>query len=73
MHLIRKALRSTRSLAWQTIRGDVAGAFEYELWLCFFAGIVRQRWADRHLAVAAGPASAAAVADAGAQPNAALG
>ena len=73
VHLIRKALRSTRSLAWQTIKGNVAGAFEYELWLCFFAGIVRQRWADRHLAVAAGPASAAAVADAGAQPNAALG
>src|SRR5437773_12300633 len=48
-HLVRKALRSTRSFAWHSLRRDVPTAFEYELWLCFFAGIVRQRWADRHL------------------------
>jgi glycosyltransferase involved in cell wall biosynthesis len=52
IHLIRKALRSTRSLAWQTLKRNEAAAFEYELWLCFFAGIVRQRWADRRLTVA---------------------
>jgi glucosyl-dolichyl phosphate glucuronosyltransferase len=57
VHLIRKALRSARSLIWHTLRLDDAVAFEYELWLCFFAGIVRQRWKDRHLPVAAGPAS----------------
>ena len=75
LHLIRKALRSTLSLVWQTLKGNVAVAFEYELWLCFFAGVVRQRWADRHLPVAAGPASVKAiraVADPGAQPATAL-
>jgi glucosyl-dolichyl phosphate glucuronosyltransferase len=47
VHLIRKALLSTRSLVWHAMRRDGAIAFEHELWLCFFAGIVRQRWADR--------------------------
>ena len=58
-HLLIKALRSSRSLVWHTLRGDVRTAFEYELWLCFFAGILRQRWADRKLPVASGPPSVA--------------
>lgn len=58
VHLVRKAARTLRSWTWNTVRHDVAAAFEYELWLCFFAGLARQRWADRHLPVAAGPASA---------------
>lgn len=53
VHLVRKAWRSARSLVWHTIRGNDAVAFEYELWLCFFAGLVRQRWADRDLPIAA--------------------
>ena len=57
VHLIRKAARSTRSFLWHSLRGDIATAFEYELWLCFFAGIVRQRWTDRNLPVADGPAT----------------
>jgi glucosyl-dolichyl phosphate glucuronosyltransferase len=73
LHLIRKALRSTRSLVWQTIKGNARAAFEYELWLCFFAGVVRRRWADRHRAIAAATTSPAAITDPGAQPNAALG
>ena len=28
-------------------RGDAAASFDAELWLWFFAGVVRQRWADR--------------------------
>jgi hypothetical protein len=28
-------------------RRDAVAAFEYELWLWFFAGIVKQRWKDR--------------------------
>jgi glucosyl-dolichyl phosphate glucuronosyltransferase len=43
-----------RTLAWHMrhliaarLRGDVVEAFEHELWLCFFAGVVKQRWADR--------------------------
>jgi glycosyltransferase involved in cell wall biosynthesis len=57
VHLVGKAARSVRSFVWHTLRGDVPAAFEYELWLCFFAGVVRQRWADRKLPVAKGPAS----------------
>jgi glycosyltransferase involved in cell wall biosynthesis len=56
-HLVRKAARTTRSFAWHTLRRDAAGAFEYELWLWFFAGVVRQRWADRSLPLADGPAT----------------
>jgi glycosyltransferase involved in cell wall biosynthesis len=56
VHLIQKALLSTRSMIWHSMRRDEAVAFEYELWLCFFAGIVRQRWADRKQPVASGAA-----------------
>jgi glycosyltransferase involved in cell wall biosynthesis len=57
VHLIRKAVRTTRSLVWHTMRLEDAVAFEYELWLCFFAGIVRQRWADRKQPIGEAPAS----------------
>jgi glycosyltransferase involved in cell wall biosynthesis len=33
------------------LRGDAVAAFEHELWLCFFAGILKQRWADRKVAI----------------------
>jgi hypothetical protein len=49
--LIRKAVRSLRSTMWRSVRGDAALAFKHELWLCFFAGIVRQRWNDRKLPI----------------------
>jgi glycosyltransferase involved in cell wall biosynthesis len=61
VHLLQKAGRSVRGLAWHTWNGNVSAAFEHELWLCFFAGIVRQRWNDRHLPIAAGPVSEASV------------
>jgi len=54
-HLFRKALRSSRSLVWRSLRGESAIAFEYELWLCFFAGVARQRWRDRELPIESGP------------------
>lgn len=57
VHLFMKAARIARSLVWHTLRRDTATAFDYELWLWFFAGVVRQRWADRRLPVAEGPAS----------------
>jgi glucosyl-dolichyl phosphate glucuronosyltransferase len=57
VHLVRKALRTTRSFVWHTLRRDRPDAFEYELWLCFFAGLARQRWIDRRHPVAPGPAS----------------
>jgi GT2 family glycosyltransferase len=72
VHLLRKAVRSVRGLAWHTLKGHVGLAFEYELWLCFFAGLVRQRWADRHRPVAAGPASSTRAAESAVEPTAAL-
>ncbi len=54
IHLARKAARSTGSFVWHGLRGDHATAFEHELWLCFFVGVVRQRWVDRRLPVAKG-------------------
>jgi len=66
VHLFHKAFRTARSFVWHTLRGHESAAFEYELWLCFFAGIVRQRWADRKLPVAKGPASTPPVDAAGA-------
>jgi glucosyl-dolichyl phosphate glucuronosyltransferase len=40
--LIPKAVTSLRSFIWRRLRGQEARAFDYQLWLCFFAGIVRQ-------------------------------
>ena len=40
--LLPKAVTSLRSCIWRRLRGQDAGAFEYELWLCFFAGMARQ-------------------------------
>ena len=36
-------------LAW--LRRDTVAAFEHELWLCFFAGIAKQRWAERNVII----------------------
>ena len=33
------------------LRGDAVAALEHELWLCFFAGIAKQRWAERNVAI----------------------
>ena len=30
---------------------DPVAAFEHELWLCFFAGVLRQRWAERNVVI----------------------
>ena len=57
IHLVAKALRTARSLVWHSLRRNDGLAFEHELWLCFFAGIVRQRFVDRRLPIAEGPAS----------------
>lgn len=52
---VLKAARSVRSLVWHRLRGNQRDAFRHELWLCSFAGVVRQRWHDRHLPVAHRP------------------
>jgi len=33
------------------LRGDSVAAFEHELWLCFFAGVAKQRWTERRVAI----------------------
>ena len=57
VHLLAKALPAARGFLWHTLTGKSGEAFDRELWLCFFAGAVRQRWADRRLPVAKGPAT----------------
>ena len=56
-HLYASAARSIRSFLWRWLTGRRDRAFNYELWLCFFAGVVRQRWADRNRPIAPGPAT----------------
>jgi glycosyltransferase involved in cell wall biosynthesis len=43
-YLYRKALASVKGWLVATFRRDAFAAFDHELWVCFFAGIVRQRW-----------------------------
>ena len=56
-YLYRKALATAASALWKTLGGDAIGGFEDEVWLWFFAGIVRQRWADSR-SWSSGPAAA---------------
>jgi glucosyl-dolichyl phosphate glucuronosyltransferase len=48
-YLYRKALASLVHCARAAWRRDRVAAFEHELWLWFFAGIVVQRWKDRRV------------------------
>jgi hypothetical protein len=45
-YLYRKALGSAWAALARALRRDAPGAFAEELWVWFFAGIVRQRWRD---------------------------
>ena len=58
-YLYRKAWTALRGRIVEALRGRRTPAFEQELWLCFFAGILRQRFRDTrgrlgHVAVARG-------------------
>jgi glucosyl-dolichyl phosphate glucuronosyltransferase len=46
-YLYRKTLAATGQCIAATLRRDALAAFDHELWVWFFAGIVRQRWTDR--------------------------
>jgi GT2 family glycosyltransferase len=48
-YMFRSAAQHLRQAVTHTLRGRRGEAFEHELWLCFLAGIVRQRWTDRAL------------------------
>jgi glycosyltransferase involved in cell wall biosynthesis len=43
-YLYRKALSSVLTWITAALRGDAVTSFDHELWVWFFAGIVRQRW-----------------------------
>jgi glycosyltransferase involved in cell wall biosynthesis len=45
----RKAPRELGRVLTKALRRDAVASFDAELWLWFFAGVVRQRWADRTL------------------------
>jgi glycosyltransferase involved in cell wall biosynthesis len=46
-YMFRSAIGHLARAIARTLRGRTAEAFEHELWLSFFAGVVRQRWTDR--------------------------
>ena len=50
-YMFRTLLTRMRDLVRAWLRGDAVAAFEHELWLCFFAGIVKQRWSERHVVI----------------------
>jgi glucosyl-dolichyl phosphate glucuronosyltransferase len=50
-YMYRTLLDHGRNWIRAQVRGDVVAAFEHELWLCFFAGIAKQRWSERHVPV----------------------
>ncbi len=45
-YLYRKALGSAGGWLRETVRGNTTAAFDHELWICFFAGMLRQRRRD---------------------------
>jgi glycosyltransferase involved in cell wall biosynthesis len=46
-YMFRSALLALADSAAATLRGNRPEAFERELWLWFFAGVIRRRWQDR--------------------------
>jgi GT2 family glycosyltransferase len=64
-HLYRVALREAWRSAIAYLRRDAIAAFDHELWLWFFAGMVRQRWRDRRHSIAAPVASSTTLAGSG--------
>ncbi len=56
-YMFRSAVDAVVDSAAATLRGDREAAFERELWLCFFAGVLRRRWQDRERPIATAPAT----------------
>lgn len=52
-YMYRSVLTHVRQMASARLQGDSVAAFEHEMWLCFFAGLLKQRWADRRVRVPA--------------------
>ena len=52
-YMFRSALVAMKDALTARLRGDEVNAFEHELFVWMFAGIVKQRWKDRHLSAPA--------------------
>jgi len=50
-YMFRTCLSGVRNWARAAFKNDSANAFDQELWLWFFAGVVRQRWKNRHVQI----------------------
>ena len=50
-YMYRTLVLKTGQMVKARMRRDPVAAFEHELWLCFFAGVLKQRWTDRHAPV----------------------
>jgi glucosyl-dolichyl phosphate glucuronosyltransferase len=50
-HMYRTLLIHLKELVSARLRRDPVAAFEHELWVWFFAGIVKQRWAERKVVI----------------------
>jgi glycosyltransferase involved in cell wall biosynthesis len=60
-YMFRTAVVKLKEAVGARLRGEGVRSFDAELWLCFFAGIVRRRWPDRRAAVPTARQSVAAV------------
>jgi len=50
-YMYRTLVNRVKDFARARLRGDSVAAFEHELWLCFFAGLAKQRWSERKVAI----------------------
>jgi glycosyltransferase involved in cell wall biosynthesis len=46
-YMFRSAAKALKDSLAAAVKGDAIASFDRELWLCFFAGVVKQRWKDR--------------------------
>jgi len=49
-YMYRSGLNAFRQMVAARLRQDAVASFEHELWMWFFAGVLKQRFADRKLA-----------------------
>jgi glycosyltransferase involved in cell wall biosynthesis len=50
-HMYRTLAQHVTDLIRAKLRRDPVAAFEHELWLCFFAGLAKQRWNERKVVI----------------------
>lgn len=50
-YMFRRALGAVKEAIAARLSSDPVRSFDRELWLCFFAGILQQRWRDRHVSL----------------------